>query len=142
NTDGTPPQAGIDIEPNQYQTVEGITIDSCYFEGNTGSGVEVAAYHTDSYVKGIYVANSTFIDNVILLTTDDGGDGLLSDVTILSNIFQITTRDRAIRINYNPSNVVIDSCKMVATSQEDGAANGFIIEGATGPVTITNCHIN
>src|SRR5690606_12982036 len=69
NTDGTPPQAGIDIEPNQYQTVEGVTIDSCYFEGNTGSGVEVAAYHTDSYIKGVYVANSTFINNVILLTT-------------------------------------------------------------------------
>ncbi len=40
NTDGTPPQAGVDLEPDQpYDRLENIRFQNCRFENNTGSNI-------------------------------------------------------------------------------------------------------
>lgn len=42
NTDGTPPEAGVDLEPDQpYDRLENISFRNCRFENNTGSNVTI-----------------------------------------------------------------------------------------------------
>lgn len=46
NTSGTPPQAGIDFEPNRSgQELTNILIEKCGFSGNSGSGIEFLLNH-------------------------------------------------------------------------------------------------
>ena len=41
NTGGTPPQSGVDLEPNQpYELLQDITFRNCRFENNKGRGLE------------------------------------------------------------------------------------------------------
>lgn len=41
NTKGTPPESGVDIEPNQpHEFLSGITFRDCRFENNAGRGIE------------------------------------------------------------------------------------------------------
>ena len=62
NTNGTNPQAGIDIEPNPKCYVENVAISSSAFLNNKGSGIFV----TDSgalYVKNAKISNCVFVNN-------------------------------------------------------------------------------
>ncbi len=62
NTQGTPPQDGIDIEPDAG-TTQNVTIQHCLIANNTGNGVEMNAKTTTSAViKNITVQNN-FIRN-------------------------------------------------------------------------------
>jgi hypothetical protein len=49
NTNGTPPQAGIDIEPD-YDTAQNITITNCEIGYNIGAGIEMNAKPTSTAV--------------------------------------------------------------------------------------------
>lgn len=63
NTDGTAPQAGIDIEPNADQTVANVTIDNCQFEENKGSGLLMVVYPENSFIHNINCTNISTTNN-------------------------------------------------------------------------------
>jgi hypothetical protein len=42
NTSGTPPSAGIDIEPDKGCVIEGVNVLNCKLFGNAGAGLEYA----------------------------------------------------------------------------------------------------
>ncbi len=49
NTRGTPPESGVDIEPNQaYEFLSGIVFRDCRFENNAGRGLEFYIGHLNS----------------------------------------------------------------------------------------------
>jgi hypothetical protein len=77
NSNGTKPQAGIDIEPQKQGTARDITISDCTLTGNHGCGMEM-----HDHVVGVVVKNCTIRDNE--------GYGLLcagpSQVTIAENL--------------------------------------------------------
>jgi polygalacturonase len=77
NTNGTMPQAGIDIEPEAQGPARNITIDDCTIADNRGSGLEI---HDN--VSNVTVKNSNFINNYGygVLTVDTA-----TQVTITNN---------------------------------------------------------
>ena len=68
NTNGTPPQAGIDLEPNISATgtpgLDGTLIEGCLFADNKGYGIKVTNTHQG--VNGTIIRNNT-------LRANDGG---------------------------------------------------------------------
>jgi parallel beta-helix repeat protein len=77
-SNGTKPEAGIDIEPQAQGFARNITIDRCVISGNHGTGMEI---HYN--VSGVTVKNCTIRDN--------GGYGLMtaanpSQLTFIDNI--------------------------------------------------------
>lgn len=76
NSNGTAPQAGIDIEPQSPLTATDITITGCTISGNRGTGMEM-----HKHVAGVVIKQCTIVDNA--------GYGVLgvgpSDVTIADN---------------------------------------------------------
>jgi hypothetical protein len=62
NTRGTPPQAGIDVEPwVSTQLVTGVVIDGCSILNNAGHGITIN--HTYGPVRNLKVQNCTFSGN-------------------------------------------------------------------------------
>lgn len=62
NTSGTPPQAGIDIEPNENQMVRNVKILNSKFLNNSGAGI---ASYVPQYAKESSVSNVEIRANVI-----------------------------------------------------------------------------
>lgn len=73
NTNGSAPQAGIDIEPNAGQTVSNIKIFNTECYGNVGGGIII--YGKSGIAKNIEVNNTTLRDNtnlgIALITTQN-----------------------------------------------------------------------
>ena len=66
NTHGTPPQAGIDFEPNKArECIRNVVMRRCRIEGNAGSGIEFAYGHlgADTEASSIMVEDSIVIGN-------------------------------------------------------------------------------
>jgi hypothetical protein len=66
NTNGTPPQAGIDFEPNHAgQRLVNCVLEDCVFSGNEGDGIDIYAVHLngDSPPISITVNRSVIADN-------------------------------------------------------------------------------
>ena len=66
NTTGTPPEAGIDIEPNQGETVSNVLITGCTFSNNAGGGFQagVPVAHTGlAFTTGIVFDGNTVTGN-------------------------------------------------------------------------------
>lgn len=58
NTNGTPPQDGIDIEPDS-DTAQNITIKNCEFGYNVGNGIEMNAKRTtNAVIRNVTVQNN------------------------------------------------------------------------------------
>lgn len=76
NSNGTAPQAGIDMEPQSPLTASDITITGCTISGNRGTGLEM-----HKHVAGVVIKQCTIEDNA--------GYGVLgvgpSDLTIADN---------------------------------------------------------
>ena len=78
NTNGTLPEAGVDIEPGTFGGIKGLSIDDCSFVGNNGSGLEINIMqmltNTDNEefidIKG---SNNTFEDNNAAIAYTTGG---------------------------------------------------------------------
>ena len=62
NTNGTAPQAGVDIEPDPGKNVSHIRFANCYFNGNAGDGFQVAPQN-GTFVRGVMVTNCTSLSN-------------------------------------------------------------------------------
>jgi hypothetical protein len=66
NTSGTPPQAGIDFEPNHAgQRLVNCVLEDCIFTGNAGDGIDIYAVHLngDSPPISITVNRSLIANN-------------------------------------------------------------------------------
>lgn len=111
NTNGTAPQAGIDLEPFGETFLTNITIDKCIFYHNTGNGIHGynGGTSTYSYIDNVLITNCKFINGL------DYGiniDSLYSGkIEITNNIFRNNTK--GVRLNsaenYNFSNNLIDN---------------------------------
>ena len=79
NTQGTAPQAGIDLESNAEDlpgAIHDISFEECTFEGNAGYGLLVGSAHTP---VGITASRCTFKDNGAGAVSFNGRRGELSD---------------------------------------------------------------
>ena len=66
NTSGTAPESGIDVEPNQGETVANCQVVDCLFIANAGGGLQVgvAQRHTGhAFVTGFLAEGNTFLKN-------------------------------------------------------------------------------
>lgn len=79
NSQGTKPEAGIDIEPQTQGLAQNISIIRCTINGNHGTGMEI-----HDHVVGIVIKNCTIHDN--------NGYGVLSvgasELTIAENVIR------------------------------------------------------
>ncbi|MEO5831250.1 MAG: right-handed parallel beta-helix repeat-containing protein [Rhodanobacter sp.] len=119
NTNGTKPEAGIDIEPMTQGISKNVRIEGSTISGNAGSGVELQANVTGVVIKsstvkgnngfGIYgngVTNAWFANNLI---TENGLDGVAltsptRDVKVTSN-----------RVTYNSTRWFVANNKSIYT---------------------------
>jgi len=66
NTSGTPPECGVDLEPNAHQSVLNVTIRGCLFLDNKGGGLAGGPAEVNrlvSSVTGVIVERNTFTGN-------------------------------------------------------------------------------
>lgn len=68
NTQGTRPSAGIDLEPNDAQTVKNIRIQNSKFIDNAGSGIQIAGKR--GRVSKVEISRNAFRGNRPLLVED------------------------------------------------------------------------
>lgn len=119
NTNGTAPQAGIDIEPSTQGTSQNVRVEGSTMTGNAGNGMELHAY-----VSGLVVAASTVKGNNgfgVLgvdtgsttlsknLITENGLDGM--GATGASHDWQVTGNT----ITYNSTRWFITNHKSIYT---------------------------
>lgn len=71
NTQGTPPECGIDVEPNAGETVTRLVIADCTVTGNRGGGI--AGGPPARYSNSAFFNNSQILRNVI---SGNGGFGV------------------------------------------------------------------
>lgn len=85
NTNGTSPEAGIDIEPNKYNRVENILIENCDFNNNNGNGIFVLGNDENSIAQGVEIKDCNIINNGKGCLTV-GSSGRTSDIYV-NNIY-------------------------------------------------------
>ncbi len=63
NTKGTPPEAGIDFEPNRpWQCIRNVVLRRCRMEGNAGNGIEFAHGHLGAITE----AGSILVEDTLV----------------------------------------------------------------------------
>lgn len=62
-TNGIPPQAGVDIEPNATDTVSNVVIKNSIFDSNENSGILIYTGAERSFVSDVFVEKCFFVDN-------------------------------------------------------------------------------
>lgn len=85
NTWGTPPEAGLDIEPDDGNVTEGIVVTDSLFQGNNGSGIGVTASCRDCQAVN---RNNTIRDNRIIGNRGDGIRFVFDGHTIENNTIE------------------------------------------------------
>ena len=66
NTAGTPPECGLDLEPNAHQAVTNVLVKGCLFTNNLGGGLVGGPAYVNrsvSFVTGTIVEHNTFSNN-------------------------------------------------------------------------------
>ena len=63
NTSGTAPQAGIDLEPNDGDTISNVQIVNSQFIGNKGTGILFAQVSKHSFIKNITLDGNDISSN-------------------------------------------------------------------------------
>ncbi len=125
NTNGTAPEAGIDIEPNPGEIAEDITIVNTKCYSNAGSGIDLMGINET--VKRVTVKGCTISDNSSIgIRLVKATDSTFSNNTITNNLFGIEIpRDTSnIRFtNMNISNNKSRGVSIVATTQAKGIEN-------------------
>jgi parallel beta-helix repeat protein len=64
NTGGTPPQAGIDLEPNDEDTISNVQILNSQFSGNKGFGIQLYQGAKHSLIKNVTIDGNTISNNI------------------------------------------------------------------------------
>ena len=81
NTNGTKPEAGIDVEPQKQGTVKDLRIEKSVFSGNRGNGIEVRHNVSNLVITG----NTIKSNNGFGIYTDSPSYGRISSNTITLN---------------------------------------------------------
>lgn len=113
NTSGTPPSAGIDIEPNEGQTVKNVVITNSLFFDNYGGGINITypfSLGTNaSNVQNIIVQNN-IITNNSCKEKDCSSEALLLSNTsgnrIINNIISDNAQDGISIVNGSKNNII------------------------------------
>ncbi len=85
NTDGTAPEAGIDLEPNNHtERLQNCVIRNCIMEGNSGAGILIYLKHLSResapvsvHCEDCYVRSGTDVGIAVGAVKDDGPQGLI-----------------------------------------------------------------
>jgi hypothetical protein len=133
HSNGTAPQAGIDMEPQTQGNVDTIRIENSHFISNTGNGIEIQAN-----VSNLLVLNSEFRYNY--------GFGILSvtggPYTYTTSIFNQNGL-AGIGVNGNSHDVLVDGNQITQNSTRyisptaGGHANNRDINVSTNATNIT-----
>ena len=149
NTNGTPPQAGLDIEPNDinisayencYYACENIRINNCFFSNNAGNGLLVAGRSKNR--EGKYIVNNIFVNNSVFDRGNIRAFGLknmqVKECDILTDSYGWLT------YRYSTEDVLIDKCKIICCNKN----NDFVrikvestSENKHNNIIISNCSI-
>jgi len=168
NTNGTAPEAGIDIEPNSNQKTEDITILNTQCYNNAGSGIDLVGLSEkveriqvigctvkDNSLSGIRIsnANNLIFSNTSLINNNcgleiprDAHNIKFSEMTISNN------KDRGVSIigtrqATGITNIVFEDSKITNNSQlVRGSVDGVRIDnydqtGNIKDIAIKNCKI-
>lgn len=112
NTNGTNPQAGIDLEPNSGSSVTGVTISDCQMLNNTGRGIEL-------WAAAGGVSNITMSDNQM-----SGNDGDIEFYKTSKSIADHNTlkdaRDYAIKVWGGSTGNTISNNDITVTGNASG----------------------
>lgn len=122
-TEGTPPQRGIDIEPNYSRcydgtwnvgTCEDIVIDSCLFKGNAVAGIVLfkipdVINQNKFIIKNVTIKNSSFDDDDIFI--EGGKNIILENLTLKNSVIGIIEKS-AIN-NLTISHVILEEKKII-----------------------------
>lgn len=106
NTFGAKPQAGLDIEPNENQSVQRVHIQDSEFSGNFGAGLVsyVAPKNKNTQATEILIENNTFRNN-------KSGGGIIFNsygVRFVNNVFE-NNKGSALNFDPNTANGLIDN---------------------------------
>jgi len=133
NTDGIPPQSGIDVEPkNGDIPVERVVIENCTFSGNTNAGLFI--HSKNNNIKNVKVNKCSFAKGYSGITTElSPSEVIVSDCTFASDL----ARALSIRGGANMmfTNNIMDSYVII---NED--ADGETVE--TKSITFANNKLN
>jgi parallel beta-helix repeat protein len=145
NTNGTLPQAGVDLEPYGSYTSKHAIFNSCSFTGNAGDGISFLQYATNSSItecavnnnkgNGIYCYNTNdiVIQNNIIDSNSIAGIGInkCSYILVLGNQCQLNGVDGIHLYNNSPNN------KISGNYVKWNLYNGIKLEGTSNNCDIT-----
>ena len=132
NTNGTAPQAGIDLEPYGQYTVTDITIIDTKCVGNAGSGMDIAG--GNNKVRNVSASGCIFNDNAGAgIRAWIASDLKLSDSVIQNNFFGIEFPNDVSNVKCSDLTITGNrslGVSLVTSSQKDGVSN-IVFESTT-----------
>ncbi|WP_316414666.1 right-handed parallel beta-helix repeat-containing protein [Mesoterricola silvestris] len=132
NTQGTPPECGIDVEPNAGETVTRLLIADCTITGNRGGGI--AGGPPARYSNSAFFNNSQIVHNLIAGNRGFGiGISACDGNLIKDNTIQATD-GYGIHLRTNATGMTVRG-NTVTGSTRDGiyleSCPGTVVEGNT-----------
>jgi nitrous oxidase accessory protein NosD len=109
NTNGTSPECGIDIEPENGQEVSGVLIENCKFETNAKYGINLLK-------RGTITAT---VDDITIKGCTIGGSvsaGNLSNGIVTINASNVTVQDSTIAYNHVTGLVTQNTASLTVTN--------------------------
>ncbi len=126
NTQGTLPEAGIDIEPNAGETVANMQILGCTFTNNSGGGIQNGLALKD---RGIAFARNVLIDGNVMVgngfnaaNNEPGGGGIEISNTAGHRVTNNVMRDNknwGLRLRDEADDIIVTGNTITGT-QGDG----------------------
>lgn len=120
-TEGTAPAAGVDIEPNDYDTVQNVTFRNCKFKNNRQIGFLIYCNLKNGVpnpptrmVKNIQVINNDIFanQNFAVRITGDEAVPALSNIIIKNNRIWGNTRPDSIDPNVVRKDNICENCEL------------------------------
>ena len=120
NTNGTYPEAGIDLEPsNLNESVINVVIKDCYFEGNMKTGL--LSHGKFGRIEDIFVANCVFKNNESGVRLEEE---YTKNIHLLNNKVYGSTF-RGLTVSHNASNITIDGLTTIGENNQFRVDAGY-----------------
>lgn len=123
DTHGTPPEYGIDIEPDYPDDVRDVLVERCIVRGNRGGGIQ--AYRR---VSGVAIRDCTIERNGYGIWVQEASDGVIADNRIRHN------RQAGIAVRGQASRYRIDGNRFLANGPARPPAK--VIDPARGHIQV------
>lgn len=127
NTNGTPPAAGVDLEPDPpgIQQVVGITVKNNVFNNNQGEGIVFAPFKVERNT----ISNNTFSGNEVGIFVYSSNNIFSENEVFLNRRGGIVLSDRPGHPNYNASGNTLDHNKVWKNNTAASAASDILLIG-------------